>query len=212
MPVAGTSLSRDHLQEVNLSLMRTKKARGAASRMSGAATAGANVARKRAQRRANLARERTRDAAAQVMPLARDTASQVVPLGKRAGEAAAQGVQQGVGQGVRDVREWAAPRIEDAAVAVTDTVAPKVSAALKATARRVEPSPAKTWWQRMLRPGALGLAAVLAAGGAAAAAMLLRKRQPEMPPPPGDEASGGATSSAAPAGLDAEANGRVRTP
>jgi hypothetical protein len=33
-----------------------------------------------------------------------------------------------------------------------------------------------------------------------------------MPPPPGDEASGGATSGTAPAGLDAEANGRVRTP
>jgi hypothetical protein len=145
------------------------------------------------------------------MPLARDAASQVVPLGKRAGATAVQSVQQGVELGVRDAREWAAPRIEDAADAVTDTVAPKVSAALKATARRVDPSPAKTWRRRMRGwTSVFGLAAVLAAAGAAAA-VLLRKRQPEMPPP-GDEVGRGTASGTAPAGLDAEANGRVRAP
>jgi hypothetical protein len=144
------------------------------------------------------------------MPRARDTASQVVPLGRRAGAAAVQGLQQGMEQGVHDAREWVAPRIDDAAAAVTDTVAPKVSAALKAAARRVEPPPAKTWRQKILGwPGAFSLAAMLAVAGAVA--VLLRKRQPEMLTPPGDEAGNEAASSTA-AGLDAEANGRVRTP
>jgi hypothetical protein len=206
-----------------VSLIKTKKAR-AASRASTAAASGANAARDRARDAADLARERARDAAevararasdaaSQVMPRARDAASQIVPLGKRVGATAAENVQQGVGQGVHDAREWAAPLIETAANAVSDTVAPKVSAALKATARRVEPGPPKSGMRRLLGwPGALVLA-VLAVGGAAVA-VLLRKRQPAPPPPyPGeaeDEAEDTA-SGTAPAGLDAEANGRVRT-
>jgi hypothetical protein len=121
-------------------------------------------------------------------------------------------VQQGVGQGVHDAREWAAPLIEDAANAVSDTVAPKVSAALKATARRVDPGQPKSGMRRLLGwPGALALAAVLAVGGAAAA-VLLRKRQAPPPPPyPGEEEDDDTATGAAPASLDAEANGRVRT-
>jgi hypothetical protein len=59
-------------------------------------------------------------------------------------------------------------------------------------------------------PGALILG-VLAIGGAAAA-VLLRKRQPAPPPPdPGEEETDDTAAGTAPAGLDAEANGRVRT-
>lgn len=215
-----------------MSLMKTKKAR-AASRASVAAATGAaaargrardaadlardrardaaDLARDRARDAADLARDRARDAASQVVPLARDAASQVVPLGKRMGTTAAESVQQGVGQGVQGAREWAAPLIEDAANAVSDTVAPKVSAALKATARRVDPGTKKSFARKLFGwRGALVLAG-LAAGGAAAA-VLLRKRQPAPPPPyPGEEDADDA-SSTAPAGLDAEANGRVRTP
>ncbi|HEY3686590.1 MAG TPA: hypothetical protein VGL93_26395 [Streptosporangiaceae bacterium] len=38
-----------------------------------------------------------------------------------------------------EARKWAAPRLEDAAQAVQETVAPRVSSALAATAQRVEP-------------------------------------------------------------------------
>jgi len=135
---------------------------------------------------------------------AQDAAAQVVPLSKRVGATAAQGVEQGV----HDAREWAAPRIEDAANAVSETVAPKVSAALKATARRVDPKPSKA--RRLLGwPGAVGLAVLVAAG--AAVAIVLRKRQPEPAPPYPDEEAEDAASTA-PAGLDAEVNGRVRQP
>jgi hypothetical protein len=214
-----------------VSLMKTKKAR-AASRASAAAATGANaardrardaadlardrardaadLARSRARDTADLARDRARDAASQVVPLARDAAAQIAPLGKRVSTTAVESVQQGVGQGVHDAREWAAPLIEDAANAVSDTVAPKVSAALKATARRVDPGSKKSFARRLFGwPGALVLAG-LAVGGVAA--VLLRKRQPAPPPPyPGEEDADDA-SSAAPAGLDAEANGRVHTP
>src|SRR5579864_3282186 len=42
-------------------------------------------------------------------------------------------------QGVHDAREWAAPRLEDAADAVTASVAPLVSSALRSTARQIKP-------------------------------------------------------------------------
>jgi len=42
-------------------------------------------------------------------------------------------------QGVHDAREWAAPRLEDAADAVTASVAPRVSSALRSTARQIKP-------------------------------------------------------------------------
>jgi hypothetical protein len=105
---------------------------------------------------------------------------------------------------VHDAREWAAPRLEDAATAVSETVAPKVSAALKATAKRVDPAPSKT--RRLLWPGVAVVAVLVAAG--AAVAVVLRKRQPPPPPYPGEEGD----DSTAPASLDAEANGRVRQP
>jgi hypothetical protein len=220
------------LQEVTVSLIKTKKA-SAAARASTAAASGANAARDRARDAADLARDRARDAAevardrareaadlarararaaaSQALPRARDAASQIVPLGKRVGATAAENVQQGVGQGVHDAREWAAPLIENAATAVSETVAPKVSAALKATARRVDPGQSKSGMRRLLGwPGALVLA-VLAAGGAAVA-VALRKRQPPPPPPyPGEDEAEDTASGTAPAGLDAEANGRVRT-
>jgi len=88
------------------------------------------------------------------------TSSQMAVLGTRAKDAAAQGVhgarewaaprledaadavtraKDAAAQGVHDAREWAAPRLEDAADAVTASVAPRVSSALRSTARQVKP-------------------------------------------------------------------------
>jgi len=103
---------------------------------------------------------------------ARDVATQAVPIGKRAGTTAVQGVRQGV----HEAREWAAPRLEDAADAVTASVAPRVSAALRTTAGQVRPEAAKTGFRKILTwPWLAGVAAAIAAAGATAAVAMRRR-------------------------------------
>src|SRR6516165_9077521 len=110
---------------------------------------------------------------ARAMDRARDVAAQAIPAGKRAGTTAVQGVRQGV----QGAREWAAPRIDDAAEAVTTTVAPKVSSALHATAEQVRPTEmAKTGARRLLSwQWLLGAGVALAAAGAGAAIAMRRR-------------------------------------
>jgi hypothetical protein len=55
----------------------------------------------------------------------------VTPLARTAGTTAK--------RGLHITRKWAAPRLERTGQAVQDTVAPKVSAALKSAARKVDP-------------------------------------------------------------------------
>ena len=104
---------------------------------------------------------------------ARALAQQAIPQARQAGTTAAHGVRHGV----EGARGWAAPRMHDAAEAITASVAPKVSSALHNAARSVEPAaPAKTGirrlfdWRLLLGVGA----AVVAAGAAAAIAMRQR--------------------------------------
>jgi hypothetical protein len=94
-----------------------------------------------------------------------------------AAQAAGMGVSHGVRAGVIGARGWAAPRMDSAADYCTSTIAPKVSAALKAGARQVSPEPQV---QESRRPSVLAWAllasAVLAAAGAAAAVVRYRYR------------------------------------
>ena len=62
---------------------------------------------------------------------ARKTAERLGPYAESARDTAAERLVE--------ARKWAAPRLEDAAQAVQETVAPRVSSALAATAQRVEP-------------------------------------------------------------------------
>jgi hypothetical protein len=82
-------------------------------------------------------------------------------------------------QGVEGARGWAAPRLEDAADAITASVAPKVSSALRSTARTVKPAePQKTGIRRLLDWRLLfGIGALVAAAGAAAAVMMKQRYQ-----------------------------------
>jgi hypothetical protein len=118
---------------------------------------------------------RTADRTAVIGARAKDVAAQAVPMGKRAGTTAVQGVRQGV----HGAREWAAPRLEDAAGAVTASVAPRVASALRSAARQVRPEETRSArtgvramlsWRWLLGAGA----AVAAAGAAAAIAMRQR--------------------------------------
>jgi hypothetical protein len=107
---------------------------------------------------------------------AQGAAARVVPLGKRAGTTAVRGVRKGV----HDARGWAAPRLEDAADAVTASVAPKVSSALRSTARQVRPgdtrSPAKAGIRKLLNwRWLLAIGATLAAAGTTAAVTMRRR-------------------------------------
>lgn len=96
-----------------------------------------------------------------------------------AAQAAASGVNRGVKgvrQGVYTARTWAAPRLDNAADYCTATVAPKVSAALRTTARQVSPDkPATSKRSSVLTWSLLG-AAVAAAVGAAAVMARYRYR------------------------------------
>jgi hypothetical protein len=104
---------------------------------------------------------------------ARGVAVQAIPQAKQAGTTAVHGVRQGV----EGARGWAAPRLDQAADAITATVAPKVSSALHVTASRVQPAtPARTGIRRLMDWRLLlGLGAAVAAAGAAAA-FTMRKR------------------------------------
>jgi hypothetical protein len=104
---------------------------------------------------------------------ARALAQQAIPQARQAGTTAVHGVRHGV----EGARGWAAPRMHDAAEAITTSVAPKVSSALHSAAKTVEPvAPARTGMRRLLDWRVLlGVgAAVVAAGAAAAIAMRQR--------------------------------------
>ena len=181
---------------------------------------------------------RTTDKAAAIGDRAKDVAAQVVPVGKRAGSTAAQGVAQGVRKGVHGARGWAAPRLEDAADAVTatvapkvssalrnaeamtTTVAPKVSSALRKTARQIKPDgakPAKTGFRRLLNWRWLLAAGGLVAAAGTTAAVAMRRRYTSATEE-AKEASGPAdeATQSPPDTHDgtthAEVNGRVTTP
>ena len=106
---------------------------------------------------------------------AKDAAAQAAPMGRRAGTTAVQGVRRGV----HGARQWTAPRLEDAADAVTASVAPRVSAVLRSTARQVRPEgakPAKAGVRRLLSwRWLLGAGAVIAAAGTTAVLAMRRR-------------------------------------
>jgi hypothetical protein len=179
---------------------------------------------------------RTTERAAALGNRAKGAATQVVPAGKRASNTAAEGVRKGV----HGARGWAAPRLEDAADAVTATVAPKVSSALRSadavtatvapkvssalrkTALQIRPDEAKSAktglrrllnWRWLLAAGAV----VAAAGTTAAVAMRRRytSATEEAKEATGlaDEESATQSQQAAPDGTKhSEVNGRVTTP
>jgi hypothetical protein len=99
------------------------------------------------------------------------TPRRIAAFGTRAKDAAV--------QGVHGAREWAAPRLEDAADAVTASVAPRVSAALRSTARQVKPGETpsgKAGLRRLLNwRWLLGAGAAIAAAGASAALAMRRR-------------------------------------
>lgn len=138
--------------------------------------------------------------------LALQAKEQLTPLAKSA--------QQSASQGLYQARTWAAPRVEQAGVAVQERIAPAVSTAMITTARRMQPVQAKR------RRWPVIVAGVVTVSAAAVAAILLRgqraNRLSDEPatdsPPPAPPASDQANSSEQSETAQADVNGQVRTP
>lgn len=123
---------------------------------------------------------------------AKPAAAQVKPLANSTRAAASRGVFR--------ARAWAAPQVERTGHVLEDTVAPKVSALLSRSARRLDPvKPRGPGWRKMV-----GISAALMAGiSAAVAALRNRKAHGDTTP----EAKAGQTAPSADA--DSEKAGRT---
>ena len=101
-----------------------------------------------------------------------------VPMVKTAGMTArnsARGAAAWAAPRVNGARTWTAPRIERSGLAIKDTIAPKISEALTATARRVDVAPPRpdVTAPRWRWPQVVAGTALLAVG----AAIVLRRRK-----------------------------------
>jgi len=157
-------------------------------------------------------------AAQQAAAAAQLAAHNASDAAQAAAQVAADSVRKGVGTGIHGARSWAAPRLDSAADYTTKTAAPKVSSALKKTARQVKPSNGRSK-RSVLAWTAFG-AAILAAAGAGAvlaryryrAAIAADTEQPDSERPDGrSEVSPNAPASPADANTDTSVNGRVTT-
>jgi hypothetical protein len=112
-------------------------------------------------------------AAQQVAPIAR----QAVPLARSAGQSVKQGTDGAIAWATPyadAARAWAAPRLEQSAVAVSENLAPMISEALVTAARKIDTRPSK---RRRIGNASLLAASVLLIAAGAITALSLRKRQ-----------------------------------
>jgi len=130
----------------------------------------------------------------QVGPLAQQAAQQAAPLARNAGAS----VQQGTGTVVAwatpkvdAARSWAAPQLEQSARAISDSIAPMISAALLTAAQKVDAPKRKSRNSRTgIVAGTVLLTAAAGAGAAAIYAMLHRQNGDGMPVAPPEQDQG----------------------
>lgn len=156
--------------------------------------------------------------AAAAAQTAAQTATMAAQVAAQEVSTAAQLAATNVNKGVYNARVWAAPQLENAAEYTTTTLAPKVSAALRSTARQITPEDVRPKRSSSVLTWSFLAAAVLAAAGAAA--VLIRQRyRTAMAADTEEEAAAGTPGATDPAGspaagaagstADAEVNGRV---
>jgi hypothetical protein len=187
----------------------------AAAKAAQAATLTANAAQSKAQVAAQNAAAAAQVAAQNAAGAAQVAAHNASDAAQAAAQVAAVKVRKGVGQGIFGARSWAAPRLESAADYTTKTAAPKVSSALKKTARQVQPPKGRS--KRSVVAWTAFGAAMLAAIGAGAAIARYRYRSviADGERPAGERAGSKAEArpdgSASPvdANADTSVNGRV---
>jgi trimeric autotransporter adhesin len=164
------SLTRKKTAELDTSstIKAAKRAQMASSAAAANAANAAQNAALTAQNAASMAQVAAQNAAV--------VATNAAHSASDAAQTAAAGLNKSVRQRVYTARTWAAPRIDNAADYTTTTVAPKVSTALRNTARQVRPvEPASSKRSSMLTWSVLG-ASILAALGAGVAVARYRYR------------------------------------
>jgi hypothetical protein len=116
-------------------------------------------------------------AARQAMPAAMNATSmaaqQAVPLAKTAGAGVRQGADGAIAWAspyVGTARSWAAPKLEQSAMAINETIAPMISDALLAAAHKIDVSQPRP--RRLSKTRLLAGSMLLTAAGAAAALSL----------------------------------------
>ena len=114
--------------------------------------------------------------AAAAAQTAAQTATMAAQVAAQEVSNAAQQAAANVNKGVFNARVWAAPQLENAADYTTTTLAPKVSAALRSTARQISPEDVQPKRSSSVLTWSFLAAAVLAAAGAAAVVIRIRYR------------------------------------
>lgn len=125
--------------------------------------------------------DQARNMAAQAVPAAKNAgalaAQQAGPLARNASASVKQGTDSAVAWAtpyVGAARQWAAPRLEQSATAVSENLAPMISDALRTAAQKIDYVEPKR--RRINKTTILVGSALLTAVGAAAAAFSLRHR------------------------------------
>jgi hypothetical protein len=164
------SLTRKKTADLNTSstVKAVNRARTASSAAAANAATAAQNAALAAQNAAGVAQTAAQNAAVIATNAAQNAGD--------AAQAAATGLTKEVKRGVYTARSWAAPRLESAADYCTTTVAPKVSSALRTTARQVSPADTRSSTKRSVLTWSVRGASILAALGAAAALFRYRYR------------------------------------
>lgn len=127
-------------------------------------TSNVTKAAKRAQQAGSAAAAN----AAKSAQSAATAAQHAATLAQTAAQSAASALSKNITDKVLTARKWAAPRLEDAADYTASTVAPKVSSALRNTARQVSPPEPEKPGHRMLTWTMLAAGIVAGLGAAAA--------------------------------------------
>jgi hypothetical protein len=125
--------------------------------------------------------DQARNMAAHAVPAAKNAgalaAQQAGPLARNASASVKQGTDSAVAWAtpyVGAARQWAAPRLEQSATAVSENLAPMISDALRTAAQKIDYAEPKR--RRINKTTILVGSALLTAAGAAAAAFSLRHR------------------------------------
>jgi hypothetical protein len=126
---------------------------------------------------------------------AQQAAQQGAPLARNAGTSVKQGTNSAIAWATpyaEAARQWAAPRLEQSAHAVSDSIAPKISDALMSAANKIDVQPKPR--HRLMKVAIVGLSMLLTAG--AAVVLSMRRQQPGdgnlgMPAPGADESMPG---------------------
>lgn len=178
------------------------------------------------RQRAAEAEAAAADTHGRMQPLARPVVlvRAAVPLAKTAGTAARDGARSAAtwaaprintwaAPRINGARAWTAPRIERSGLAIRDTIAPMVCEKLIAAARRVDvaaprldATPPRRRWPRVVAGTAL-VAAAAGAAAAAAAGVLRRRKDDGTRGAPGEAAEAGAGTQTAQDGPLPDADG-----